>query len=197
MAGHHLVLGKTTDYLSGEEIEDNHDERYRQKMARFLVEEKKILKQEIISKIRMDLKSASGKKGYVRLDFCVRIGERCLMIVKYGPGSLTTRQTPAIAMSRLMENYQIPFVVVTNGEDALVLDGETGRLISSGMDSIPDRISLEKKLSAYYFPEITGTARIMAGRLAYAYEIDGACPCDENVCRLPSDKEDEDDERIY
>ena len=37
---HHLVLGEMTDYLTGKTVEDNHDERLRQKIARFLVERK-------------------------------------------------------------------------------------------------------------------------------------------------------------
>lgn len=184
MGSHHLVLGQTTDYLTGDEIEDNHDERYRQKIARFLVEEKKIPKSWIKGRNRIDLKSASGDRGYVRLDFCINIEGRTVMIIKYGPGSMVTRQTPAMAISRLLTKYQIPYVVITNGEDALTMDGETGKTIFSGMDSIPDRICLEKKLASYYFPEITEKAKKMAEILTYAYEIDGACPCDENVCRL-------------
>ncbi|MCK7466807.1 MAG: hypothetical protein MZU91_00755 [Desulfosudis oleivorans] len=40
MAGHHLILGKLTDFLTGEILDDTLDERYRQKIARWLVEQK-------------------------------------------------------------------------------------------------------------------------------------------------------------
>ena len=40
MAGHHLILGEITDFITGKTIEDTHDERYRQKIAKFLVNEK-------------------------------------------------------------------------------------------------------------------------------------------------------------
>lgn len=195
MTGHHLILGKTFDYLTGAEIEDNHDERYRQKIARLLVEEKGFSKSEIKAKIKINLESASGRKGYIWLDFSISLKDKILMIIKYGPGSIVTRQTPAIALSRLMAPYQIPFVVVTNGEEALVMDGESGAHISSGIDSIPDRINLEKKLESYYFPEIRERSLKMAKSLVYAYEIDGACPCDDNVCRLPEENNDRNDAR--
>jgi len=187
MSGHHLVLGKMKDFLSGTEIEDNHDERYRQKIARILVENKNYLREEIESRIKIELKSASKRRGSIWLDFKISIKDKVMMIVKYGPGSIITRETPAIAISRLIEPYQIPFVIVTNGEDALIIDGESGDIISYGLDSIPDRLSLEKKFSSYYFPQIGERAMEMADRLAYAYEIDGACPCDENVCILPDE----------
>ena len=191
MGGHHLILGKTTDFLSGREIEDNHDERYRQKIARLLVGKKGFAKEEIESRIKIELRTAAGRRGSIWLDFKITIKDRVMMIIKYGPGSIITRQTPAIAISRLIEPYQIPFVVVTNGEDAVIIDGESGSIISSdissGLDSIPDRLSLEKKYSSYYFPPIRERTVEMAGRLVYAYEIDGSCPCDENICRLPDE----------
>jgi len=34
---HHLVLGKLNDFLTGAEMTDTHDERYRQKIAEKLV----------------------------------------------------------------------------------------------------------------------------------------------------------------
>ncbi|MCK7503858.1 MAG: hypothetical protein MZV70_06955 [Desulfobacterales bacterium] len=40
MGGHHLILGKLTDFLTGEVLDDTLDERYRQKIARWLVEQK-------------------------------------------------------------------------------------------------------------------------------------------------------------
>ncbi|MEZ4529113.1 MAG: hypothetical protein R2941_24640 [Desulfobacterales bacterium] len=40
MKGHHLVLGELEDFITGETLEDTLDERYRQKIARMLVNEK-------------------------------------------------------------------------------------------------------------------------------------------------------------
>ncbi len=50
---------------------------------------------------------------------------------------------------------------------------------------MPDRKRLESEYSSYVFDGISVSARKMAERVVYAYEIDGACPCDDNVCRLP------------
>jgi hypothetical protein len=40
MGTHHLILGKTTDFLTGQSLADTHDERVRQKIAQFLVNQK-------------------------------------------------------------------------------------------------------------------------------------------------------------
>ena len=40
MSGHHLILGTLTDVVTGETIDDTLDERYRQKIARLLLEHK-------------------------------------------------------------------------------------------------------------------------------------------------------------
>ena len=40
MDGHHLILGELDDLITGESIKDTHDERYRQRIARLLVDEK-------------------------------------------------------------------------------------------------------------------------------------------------------------
>ncbi|MCP4369667.1 MAG: type I restriction enzyme HsdR N-terminal domain-containing protein, partial [Deltaproteobacteria bacterium] len=46
-SGHHLILGKLVDFITGETIQDTHDERYRQKLARLLVEKKGYTKNDI------------------------------------------------------------------------------------------------------------------------------------------------------
>ena len=106
------------------------------------------------------------------------------MIVKYGPGSITTRHRPVLAASRLLAPYQIPVAVVTNGEDCDVLDGATGKVLESGLEHIPDRAALSAAMRAASFQHITPTRTEMESRILFAYEIDGACPCNDTVCRL-------------
>ena len=45
----HLILGELVDFITGETIQDTHDERYRQKLARFLIEKKDYTKNDIKS----------------------------------------------------------------------------------------------------------------------------------------------------
>ncbi len=183
MKGHHLILGELDDFITGETLEDTLDERYRQKIARILVNEKGYAKNEILPRNRL-FAEAGERKGSVPLDFRVQINGRTGMIIRFGPGSLITRHRPVLAMSRVAESYQIPVAVVTNGEDADVLDGKTGRIAGSGFAAIPDRESLVKIMASAGFEPISTKRAEMESRIVYCYEIDGSCPCDTDICRL-------------
>ena len=183
MGGHHLILGETRDYLTGVALEDTHDERYRQKIARLMVEEKGYLREELTPRFPITLK-VGDKKARIRLDFLVKINGRVVMLVKYGPGSLTTRHQIAVAASRLLEPYQIPLSVVTNGEDADMIYNRTGDVIARGMAGIFSRRETEAFLVTHESLVVTQSHRDMAARILYAYEVDGRCPCDDTVCEL-------------
>ena len=183
MGGHHLVLGELVDFLTGETLEDSHDERYRQNLARLLVNDRGYLKEDI--EPRCDLAVQAGdKRAIVKVDFKIAISGRICMIIKYGPGSIVTRHRPALAASRLVLPYQIPVVVVTNGENADILDGFSGRVIGSGLDDIPSKPELATTCSACPFDEISEKRTELESRIIYAYEVDGSCPCDDTICRL-------------
>ena len=109
------------------------------------------------------------------------------MIIKYGPGSLITRHRPVLAASRLLAPYQIPMAVVTNGEDADILDAKTGKLLASGLDAIPSKSDLtgaQSLIANASFEPISEQRAEKESRILYAYEIDGSCPCDDTVCRM-------------
>jgi hypothetical protein len=184
MNGHHLVLGELNDFITGETLPDTHDERYRQKLARLLVERKAYLRADILPRCEILVTSGDRKRALVKVDLKISLSGRAAMIIKYGPGSLVTRQRPALAAARLLEPYQIPLVVVTNGEDAQVLAGDSGKVISQGLDSIPARTELKRITAQAAFESISARRAEMEARILYAYEVDGACPCDDSVCRL-------------
>jgi hypothetical protein len=184
MNGHHLILGELSDYLTGETLSDTHDERYRQKIARLLIEDKRYRTGEVQPRFDLMVKAA-GKRAIVKIDYLIELSGKIRMIVKYAPGSLVTRHRPAIAASRLVAEYQIPFVVVTNGEGADILDGRTSRVVSSGLASIPARADLIRMTGPSGYEPISSDRAQMESRIVYAFEVDGCCPCDDNICRLP------------
>ena len=134
---------------------------------------------------RMDLiLQADKKKAAITVDFLITLSGKPSMLVKYGPGSLVTRRRPCLAMARLLTPYQIPVVVATNGEDAEIIDGPNGKVTATGLAAIPTRAQLEKQLASQVWQELSPERKEMESRIAYCYEVDGACPCDESICRL-------------
>ena len=183
MKGHHLVLGETRDYLTGETLADTHDERYRQKIARLLVEEKGYRKQDLTPRVPIDIR-LDGKQARVRLDLIVTLDERIVLLIKYAPGSLTTRHQVALAASRLLAPYQVPFSVVTNGEEADIINNSSGVVVGRGLDKLFSRNTLESQLLSCKDIPVSKRFREMATRILYAYEVDGRCPCDDTVCEF-------------
>ncbi len=183
MVGHHLVLGTLSDYISGELLEDTHDERYRQKISRLLVEEREYLKSDIISRYRLVLQAGS-RKAAISLDFLITLLNRKCMLIKYAPGSLVTRRRPTIAISRIVSGFQIPIVVVTNGMDAEIMNGSSGDVIGNGLNMIPSRDQLLKIRNTHQWKKISRDRAEMESRIAFAYEVDDRCPCDDSICRI-------------
>lgn len=181
MGGHHLILGDLRDYVTGEKRQDTHDERYRQKIARLLVEVKGFRREHLTARVPL-LVRARGREALVRLDLTVALDGKVVMLVKYAPGSLTTRHQVALAAARLLGPFQVPFSVVTNGEDADVLDNKTAGVVSRGLDGIFSRQVLEERLRSHRMVTVAPPHREMAARILYAYEVDGRCPCDDTVC---------------
>ena len=183
MSGHHLVRGVINDLISGESVADTDDERYRQKLARLLLEQKGYDRSQI--KPRFPLKcQADENRAIVPIDFVLTFDDRVAMIVKYGPGSLTTRHRSALAASRLVSGCKVPIVVVTNGEDAEILDGSSGKVLRRGLASVPTGEELTDIVSRFKFERLSPQQTEMESRIVYCYEVDGSCPCDDTVCRL-------------
>ena len=186
MEGHHLILGELVDTVTGRLLPDTHDERYRQKLAELLIDTKGYSRADIQSRCSLRVK-AGDNCAMVNVDMAVTVADRICMIIKYGPGSLVTRHRPALAASRLLAPYQIPVVVVTNGEDADILEGHTGEVMGSGLKSIPARPELAARCAAFLFPPIAAARSEIESRIMYAYEVDDACPCDDSICRITAE----------
>ena len=61
------------------------------------------------------------------------------MILRCVPGSFVSRQRETLAAGRLLDDYQIPFSVVTDGKDGVLLDTVTGAVLGEGMNAIPSK----------------------------------------------------------
>lgn len=185
-SGHHIVYGTLQDFLTGEELPDTDDERYRQQLARFLVKEKGFAVDELLPRLAIEtLFNDQLVKSVVELTVC--LADRRVMIIRYGPGSLVTRERPAIAAARILDpGYRIPFAVVTNLRDAELLETKTGKVLGSGMNSIPDRKKLVEMLGGLEFesfPDEMGRER--EARILNVFDVEVCCR--NGTCELPSD----------
>lgn len=183
MDGHHLVLGKFDDLITGDTIDDTHDERYRQKIANLLINQKGYLISDIEPRKKLRVQ-AGEKQAIIKIDFVIRVENRIGMLIKYAPGSLVTRHRPLLAASRLLAPYQIPVAVATNGENADILDGSSAVVSARGLARIPSKSELSGMASVFDFSPVSASRAEMESRILYCFEVDDSCPCDTDICRL-------------
>ena len=184
---HHLIYGKCTDYISGEELVDTDDERFRQQIARFLVEEKGWDKKDIYPRQKIDTLFA-GTYVTSRIDFLVRLDDQPFMIIRYGPGSIVTRERPAIAAARvLLPNLRVPVAVITNGTDASILETGRGRALGQGLDAIPSKEEARELLAKYPPEPFPEEKREKELRILNANDVEVCCT--GGPCAIPGAKE--------
>ena len=70
------------------------------------------------------------------------------MAIKCAAASLGSREREIIAAARLLESYQIPVSVVSDGKTAIVLDTVSGKKLGEGLDAVPSKDDLKEKLNS-------------------------------------------------
>lgn len=182
---HHLIHGNCTDYITGETLVDTDDERYRQKLARFLVEKKGYEKADLEMRLKIETLFA-GQFVTSTIDITASCNNQRFMIIRYGPGSLVTRERPAIAAARVLEPaHQIPLAVVTNGEDAELLETKTGKIIRTGLDNVPGKEQVIKTFNTLDFSSLAdGKKRERELRILNIFDVEVCCA--GGPCALPT-----------
>ncbi len=173
---HHLIYGTLRDYLTGEDLTDTDDERIRQDLSRLMVEEKGYDRESLQSRLKIE---TLFSRCFVTstIELTVSVQQKQCMIIRYGPGSLVSRERAAIAAARVINpNYCIPLAVVTNGRDAELLDTRTGKILGYGLDSIPNRDSIEKMFAQLvFYPPPEAMRRERELRILNAFDVERCC----------------------
>lgn len=138
------------DFITGEEVPDIGAEANRQAFERFLVELKGYSKEDIEVDVPLNLVVA-GEPYNSRVDLVVSAGGRRMMAVKCAAGSLGSREREILAAARLLESFQLPLSVVTDGRNAVVLDTVSGETAGEGVDALPSKEALSRLFSETVF----------------------------------------------
>lgn len=138
------------DYITGKEIPDIGSEANRQAMERFLIEEKGFSREDIEVSLPIAI-DIDGENYQSCVDLVVCVADRRLMAIKCAAGSLGSREREILAAARIIDTYQIPFAVVTDGKTALLLDTQSGKKIGEGLQKIPSKKKLSTDIKTVAF----------------------------------------------
>jgi len=173
---HHLIYGTLKDYLTGEELTDTDDERIRQSLSKLMVEKKGYNRKDLQARNRIE---SLFNRCFVTstIELTVSCNDRQFLIIRYGPGSLVSRERSAIAAARLLNPaYRIPLAIVTNGQDAELLNTKTGKIIGYGLESIPDCNSAADLIDQLEFlPPVEKKQREQELRILNVFDVERCC----------------------
>lgn len=114
----------------------------KQNTEKFLLEEKGYSKDEIETDIEFEVEIESNRCKS-KADIIISIEGKRIILIKCFIGALVSRERHALSCARLIDSYQIPFTVVTDGINAEVLNTVSGEVISEGSESIPSKDELK------------------------------------------------------
>jgi hypothetical protein len=152
-----------------DEAERLQTEAVREEMLRFLIEHKGYGPEDI-EKDRKFRVRVSGCEDDVSMDYIISVGGRRLMAVKCASGSVDSRERHITAFSRVVDEYQIPFCLVTDGENTRLIDTITGKIISEDILSVPTKEDALKQIKDIKFPPYSPERLEREKRILLAFE---------------------------
>jgi hypothetical protein len=162
-----------TDYLTGGQIPNIGAEENRQAVVQFLVETKGYSKEDIAADVPIEMVVA-GKPYRSQVDLVVSAGPAAkrIMAFKCAAGSLGSREREIVAAARLLDEYQIPLAIVSDGKTAIVLDSISGKKTGEGMDAVPAKDAVIHNLATYRFAALPSERREREKLIFRTYDSD-------------------------
>lgn len=139
-----------TDYITGRTVFNTGAEANRQAVEKFLVEEKGYDKTDVEVDAPIEI-SVQREPYRSTVDLVVRVKEKRFMCIKCAAGSLGSRERETLSAARLLDVYQIPVSVISDGKTALVFDTVTGKKTGEGLAFIPDKSEALKQAESVSF----------------------------------------------
>ena len=171
------VFDIMVDYITGAPVSHVGAEEARQRVERYLVEEKGYLKKDIRvnAPIAIDV---AGEAYASCLDLVVSVENRRAMVIKCAAGSLESRQREVVSAARILESLPIPRAVVSDGRSAVIYDTVSGKKIAEGLNQIPSRAEAIALLSGFQPEKLPDKRREKEKLIFRSYDS-----MNVNVCR--------------
>jgi len=146
------------DFITGKTVLNVGTEEIRQRLEKYLVEEKGFGKEDIC--VDADIEIQIDADHYSsHLDLVVSVENKSVMVIKCAAGSLESREREVISAARIFETAAIPYAVVSDSKTAVVYDTVSGKKIGEGLDLIPARSEAARILSGFSRMEISDKKR--------------------------------------
>ena len=159
------MISEIKDFATGRKIPLSGAEDNRQAFERFLVEKKGYSKQDIDINVKIGFE-IDGIPYRSSVDVVVSVNGTRIMATKCAAGSLGSREREILAAARLLDRYQIPFSVVSDGNTAIMLDTVTGKIIGQTLEAVWSKKEAAEFLEKF-FPAVLPDERVLRERLIF------------------------------
>jgi Type I restriction enzyme R protein N terminus (HSDR_N) len=126
------------DLITGHSKPNTGSENNRQNVERLLIATKGYDREDIEVDAPLCLEMDDGP--YIsRVDLVVRVKGIRYMAIKCAPGALDSREREIVSAARLLDAYQIPLAIASDGADLIVWETVSGRRVGHGLKFLPPR----------------------------------------------------------
>ncbi|MEN2985828.1 MAG: type I restriction enzyme HsdR N-terminal domain-containing protein [Thermodesulfovibrionaceae bacterium] len=114
------------------------------------------------------------EKFYTFVDILIKIEDKIIFAIKCTPASIESWERFMIAFCRVVEPYQIPFAMITDGQKGVVID-VLSREVKETME-IPTKAELLKIFTNLKFISYAPEKIHKEKRILYAFDAIRCCP---------------------
>lgn len=167
---HETSFGNTLkDYISGEEIEETTYEEFRQGLAKLMVEEKGFPKERLKTKEAISYEIDGEKFSRVIDLVAVDDNGRPLMVILFCAGRVGSYERESVSAARLIPGGPAPYALVTDTQDAALMDAKTNECVKTGMAAVPHWDELLEMARGKKMPPLDEKRKAMEERVFHAY----------------------------
>jgi hypothetical protein len=112
----------------------------------------------------------SNCEASVGIDFIINISSSSFMVIRCVQSAIESWERYVIAFARAVKDYQIPYGVVTDGENARIYNMFTGSLASDTINGLPNRQEAEEHMKAFTKVPCPQKRLEKEKRIIYAFE---------------------------
>ncbi len=141
----------------------------KQKVWEFLIKEKQFKPEEIETDPEFRLTLSDGEIT-VRINFVVNLSSASFMVIQCRSTAIESWERYVISFARVIKDYQIPYAVVTDGENARIIDVHTGRVIGKSLDGLFNRQEALNKMKDFKKIPCPVNRLEREKRIVYAFE---------------------------
>jgi hypothetical protein len=148
------------------------EEVIRDRIVRLLLSEKGYQEENLELDVPFSL--VMGPETFsLKASILIQLGGKRVVLIKCGAGSIMARERAALALARIFTDYQIPLTIVTNSEDATLLNTLNGETLECGLGAILKKGQLLDRLEGLSYVPLPEKRLKMERQILSAFEALG------------------------